>query len=70
MDWLKEHSYLAPWLAPVVTVIIAVIQKKGDLARLDWYAFTMYMLLLVSFAVSLSSSFDVKARDYPLCQHD
>lgn len=64
MDWLREHSYLAAWLALPVAILVAFFQNKGKkLSELDWSRLLIYIAFLLSLAVTLTPSFDETARD-------
>jgi len=64
MDWFKDHAYLAPWLAPIVTIAAALIQKKGNLDAVNWHIVLLYGIFFSSLTVAFNSSFDTSARDY------
>jgi len=64
MEWLRDHSYLAAWLALPVAILVAFFQNKGKkLADLDWSRLLIYIAFLISLAVTLTPTFDSTARD-------
>jgi L-asparagine transporter-like permease len=63
MDWLRDHSYLAAWLALPVAIIIAFFQnRQSRLAEVDWSRIVIYLAFLISLAVMLTPMFDETAR--------
>lgn len=64
MAWLKEHSFLATWLSPILAVLIAVWRTKGAprVSEVDWTTLLGYVTFFVAFGVAISSSFDESAR--------
>jgi len=64
MDWFKDHAYMAPWLAPCVTVIVALLQNKGRFANINWKVLMFYTVFLVAFALGFVPSLDEKTRTY------
>jgi hypothetical protein len=64
MNWLKDHAYLAAWLALPVMIVIAVVQSvKTDFVGTDWSRMLIYFLFLTSLGVVFTPSFDPTARD-------
>jgi hypothetical protein len=61
--WLKDHSYLATWLGPIVAMIVAIIQnRRKGFAEVDWSRLLIYFLFLTSIAVTFTPSFDQSTR--------
>ena len=60
MDWLKEHVYLAAWLALPVMVIIALIQGRATTGTtvkresLPLKKSLTYLLFLICFPITLT----------------
>lgn len=63
MHWLEAHVYLAAWLSLVVTVVSLFIQNvRTNFQQIDWSRSVLYIAFLTGLAVSISPSFDPKAR--------
>jgi glucose-6-phosphate-specific signal transduction histidine kinase len=62
MNWLEDNAYLAPWLAPCITLLVAILQKKGRFAEIDWKKLTVYLAFLIALAVVVYPNFDNTAR--------
>jgi hypothetical protein len=64
MSWLKEHSFLATWISPVLAIIIAIWRTKDipKLSDINWTWFTVYVTFVTSFGVVVSPMFDPAAR--------
>jgi len=64
MDWLRDHSYLAAWLALPVAIFVVILQNKGKkLAEMDWSRLLIYLAFLIALAVTITPTFDKTARD-------
>ena len=63
MNWLKDHVFLATWLALPVALIIAWVNKrKAEGMAFDWFRFIFYFSFLACLGVAFTPQFDVKAR--------
>ena len=63
MDWLRDHSYLAAWLALPVAIIVAFFQNKNrKFSEVDWSRILIYLAFLIALAVTLTPAFDEFAR--------
>ena len=63
MDWLKEHVYLAAWLAIPIAILVPILQtifKKTD--ETDWLSVLKYLAFFISLAVMFTPTFDESAR--------
>jgi hypothetical protein len=57
MSWLKEHVYLAAWLALPITVLVAFIQNKKAETKAESFPLKkslMYLLFLICFPIALT----------------
>ncbi len=57
MDWLKEHVYLAAWLALPITVLVAFIQNKNVETKAESFPLKKsltYLLFLICFPLTLT----------------
>jgi hypothetical protein len=64
VDWLKDYSYLAGWLAIPVAFIVAFVQNKDKkLSEVDWSRLLIYFTFLVAVAATFTPAFDKTARD-------
>jgi hypothetical protein len=65
MNWLREHAYLATWLGPAATIIVAIIQNRHKgFAEVDWSRILLYVAFLTSLAVVFTPTFDETARKF------
>jgi hypothetical protein len=62
MNWFQAHSYLAPWLAPLVAIAIAIIQNRKNLLNFAWPIFTVYLTFFTLTGVMISSSFSEQTK--------
>ena len=65
MNWLRDHVYLAAWLALPITVLVAFIQNK----KTETESFTLkkalaYLLFLICFPMSLTPALEDGARGF------
>lgn len=64
LNWLRDHAYLAAWLAPVVAVAVAAFQNRNKaFGEVDWSRLLIYFAFLVSLAVVFTPTFDQTARE-------
>jgi len=63
MGWLKEHSYIAPWIAPLIALLAALIQNRKHLFDFNWRSFTIYLTFFTLTGVELSSAFEKDVKD-------
>jgi len=55
VDWLKQNSYLAEWLAIPVAIAIAYITVKDkSLPQVNWSMLLINVTFVVSLAVALT----------------
>lgn len=65
MDWLRDHAYLATWLALPVAVIVGFLQaKKTQFANVNWFRLIIYFTFLTALAAAFTPTFDQEARWY------
>lgn len=64
MDWLKEHAYLATWMSPVLALIIAIVKGKKGEAKAEVREFILYLVLLMSFAIMVTPTFEPVVRGF------
>jgi hypothetical protein len=63
MNWLKDHAYLAAWLALPVMIVVAIYQNRtNDFAEIDWSRLLIYIAFLVALGVTFTPTFDEPAR--------
>lgn len=63
MNWLKEHVFLATWLAPIITIAIAVLKsEKSEGGRFEWFPFILYFTFFICLAVLFTPEFDELSR--------
>ena len=54
MEWLNAHGGLAGWLAALLMILIAILQRKKwglALRNIDWFRFVLYAPFLVTFGI-------------------
>lgn len=67
MEWLKEHVYLAAWLALPVTVIVAFIQNKKAAVMAESFPLRKmmaYLMFLICFPLSLTPTIELGVRGF------
>lgn len=65
MEWLKDHVYIAAWLALPITVIVAFIQNKRIQIKAEGFPLKKslaYLLFLICFPMSLTPAIDGGTR--------
>jgi len=63
MSWMKDHVYIATWLALPLAVIIAILKNKNkSLSEIDWSRILFYLAFAISLGVTFTPSFDTSAR--------
>lgn len=63
MNWLRDYSFLAAWLAPVVAIAVAIFQNRGKgFAEVDWSRLLIYFAFLTSLAVAFTPIIDQTTR--------
>jgi Ca2+/H+ antiporter len=63
MNWLKEYSFFAEWLAIPVAVAIALVTVKGKtLAQINWTVLLVRLTFVVSLAVVLAEGHSQTVR--------
>ncbi len=63
MGWLKDHAWMANWLAVVVAIVIASVQGlRAREGKFNWARLVIYFGFLSSFAIVLTPAFDTTAR--------
>ncbi len=63
MNWLKDNSFLAGWLALPLALLAIYAQNRGKKFKdIDWTWAMIYVIFAVSFGITVSKSFDEKAR--------
>jgi hypothetical protein len=65
VNWLKDHVYIASWLALPVTVLVGFFQAKSTgFTRINWFRNLTYFSFLSCLAVRLTPSFDEATRTW------
>jgi hypothetical protein len=67
MNWLKEHVYLAAWLALPITFLVAFIQNKKAETTAESFPLkksVAYLLFLICFPMSLTPTLEGGARGF------
>jgi hypothetical protein len=67
MEWLKDHAYLASWLALPIAIIIGILQIRrpvSDGKPIHWTRVLFTFLCLVSFPIVITPTFDESARSF------
>ena len=63
MNWLRNYSFLAAWLAPVVAIGVAVFQNRNkEFTEVDWSRLLIYFAFLTSLAVAFTPVIDQTIR--------
>jgi hypothetical protein len=63
MNWLRDHAFLATWLAlPVAIISIFVQNIPTKFKDLDWSRSLIYIAFTICLGVSFTPSFDENAR--------
>jgi hypothetical protein len=64
MNWLRNYSFLAAWLAPIVAIIVAIFQNRNKgFAEVDWSRLLLYFAFLTSLAVLFTPIIDQSIRN-------
>jgi hypothetical protein len=64
MNWLKDHAYLATWLALPVTILTGLIQNfRARFTNIDWSRQLLYIAFVTALAVTFTPTFDQSARE-------
>jgi membrane protein DedA with SNARE-associated domain len=65
VNWLKDNSFLAGWLALPVTIFAVYAQNKGKPIReIDWTWAIIFMTFGVTLGVAFTPSFDSYSREF------
>jgi len=63
MNWLRNYSFLAAWLGPVVAISVAIFQNRHKgFAEVDWSRLLIYFAFLTSLAVTFTPIIDQTIR--------
>jgi hypothetical protein len=63
MNWLRDNSFLAGWLALPITLFAVYAQNRGKPIRdIDWTWAIIYVTFGITLGVALSKTFDLAAR--------
>jgi hypothetical protein len=63
MNWLRDYSFLAAWLAPVIAIVVAIFQNRHKgFAEVDWSRLLLYFAFLTSLAVMFTPIIDQGVR--------
>jgi uncharacterized membrane protein AbrB (regulator of aidB expression) len=65
MNWLKDNTFLAGWLALPLALIAVYAQNRGKAFKdIDWTWVMIYAIFGISFGVTVTKSFDMVAREF------
>lgn len=64
INWLKDHAYLATWLALPVTIVAAVVQNwHKQFEEVEWSRLLIYVTFLTALAIAFTPTFDQASRE-------
>jgi hypothetical protein len=64
MNWLRDHVFLATWLALPIMIVAAIVQNWGkQSSETDWSRLLLQFAFLTALCVAFTTTLDGTARD-------
>jgi hypothetical protein len=65
MNWLKDHAWLAGWLAlPIAILNIFTQLKQSPSKEIDWTWTVIFMTFGITLGITFTPLFDAKSRSF------